>query len=281
MTTNVLFGRRVTVTVDTIQFTDLDVAFKVEKTLKAQPNTCELSIWNLNEDHQAQLEQLRPRAKGAVTTGVACRIDAGYESGTSLVWLGDLRTVDTVRDGPDWVTHFTSGDGEKAWKNAKLHVSYGPKTSLETALRAMARALGVGEGNLSKVVSKLKQAGSAIYPQGTVISGPVSRELQSFAESADLEVSIQDGALQFVDRGKALAGSALLLNGDTGLLDSPTVDNEGVLTAKMLMIPGVRCGGLVTIDAARIKGTYRIEKATWSGDMASTEWEIEINAKRY
>ena len=35
------------------------------------------------------------------------------------------------------------------------------------------------------------------------------------------------------------------------------------------------------LNAARIKGTYRIEKAAWSGDMASTEWEIEINAKRY
>lgn len=276
-----LFDRRCTVTVDTIEFTDLDVAFKVEKTMKPQPNTCELSIWNLSEDHQAQLEQLRPKVKGAVATGIGCKIEAGYKDATSLIWLGDLRTVDTVRDGADWVTHLTSGDGEKAWQNAKLHVPYGPKTSLETALRAMVRALGVGEGNLSKVVSKLKQAGSGIFPHGTVISGPVSRELTAFAKSADLEVSIQDGALQFVDRGKALAGTALLLNSDTGLLDSPTVDNEGVLTAKMEMIPDVRCGSLVTIDAARIKGTYRIEKAIWSGDMAGTDWMIEIQAKRY
>jgi hypothetical protein len=276
-----LFDRRVTVTVDTIEFTGLDCAFKVEKTLKAQPNTCELSIWNLSEEHQAQLEQLGKKGKGPATTGIPCKIDAGYADGTSLIWLGDLRTADTVRDGPDWVTHLTSGDGEKAWQNAKLHVSYGPKTSLETALRAMVRALGVGEGNLGKIVSKLKQAGSAIFPHGTVISGPVSRELQAFAQSADLEVSIQDGAIQFVDRGKALAGTALLLNDDTGLIESPTVDNEGVLTAKMLMIPGVRCGGLVTLDAQRIKGTYRIEKAVWSGDTASTDWDITIDAKRY
>jgi len=277
----VLFGRKCKVTVDTIEIDALDVAFKVEKTAKPLPNTCELAIWNLTPDHQSQLEQLAPRTREAATKGIPCKIEAGYESGTSLIWLGDLRTVDTVRDGPDWVTTLSSGDGEKAWKNAKLHVSYGPKTALETALRAMVRALGVGEGNLSKVVSKLKQAGSAIFPHGTVISGSVARELQAFAESADLEVSIQDGALQFIDRGKALGGSALLLNSDTGLLDSPTVDNEGVLTAKMQMIPGIRCGSLVTIDAARIQGTYRIEKAVWNGDTASVEWDIEINAKRY
>jgi hypothetical protein len=105
--------------------------------------------------------------------------------------------------------------------------------------------------------------------------------LTALTRSAGLEWSIQDGNLQLLDRGKALAGTSLLLNSDTGLLDSPTVDNEGVLTAKMLMIPGVRCGGLVTIDAKRIKGTYRIEKATWSGDTSSTDWYVEINAKRY
>lgn len=276
-----LFDRRVTVTVDTLQFSGLDVAFKVEKDLKAKPNTCELSIWNLTPDHQAQLEQLAPKDKKQATKGIPCQIDAGYKDAASLIWLGDLRTADTVREGPDWITHLSSGDGEKAWQNAKLHVSYGPKTSLETALRAMARALGVGEGNLSKVVKQLKQAGSAIFPAGTVISGPVSRELTAFARSADLEVSIQDGALQFLDRGKALAGTALLLNSETGLIGSPTVDNEGILTARMLMIPDVRPGGLVTIDAARVKGTYRIEKAVWSGDTASTDWYIEINAKRY
>lgn len=276
-----LFQREVAVTVDTIRFTGLDCAFRVEKTTKVQPNTCELSIWNLTRDHQSQLEQLVPRTKTQATQGIPCQIEAGYKDAVSLVWLGDLRTADTVREGADWVTHLTSGDGEKAWKNAKIHVSYGPKTSLETALRAMARALGVGEGNLSKTVARLKQAGSAIFPAGTSISGPVSRELTAFAQSADLEVSIQDGALQFLDRGKALAGTSLLLNSETGLVDSPTVDNEGVLTAKMLMIPDVRCGGLVTVDAERIQGTYRIEKATWSGDTAGTDWYIEISGKRY
>lgn len=290
-----LFDRRITVTVDTIQLTGLDCAFKIEKDLKAKPNTCELSIWNLTEEHQSQLEQLGSAPKGKklgtgkalkpvvqpAASGIACLIDAGYADGTSQIWLGDLRTVDTVRDGPEWVTRLSSGDGEKAWQNAQLHVSYGPKSSLETALRAMARALGVGEGNLGKIVKDLKQAGSAIFPHGTTISGPVSREITAFARSADLEVSIQDGALQFIDRGKALAGSALLLNSDTGLLDSPTVDNQGILTAKMQMIPDVRPGRLVVMDAARIKGNYRIEKAVWSGDTASVDWDITIQASRY
>ncbi len=276
-----LFRRAWRITVDTIEFTGLDVRFRVEKTLKLQPNTCELAIWNLSPDHMGQLEQLAPRAGAKTTTGIPCRIEAGYEDSLSLIWLGDLRTVETTREGPDWVTTVSSGDGEKALQHARISVSYGPKTSLDVALRAMARALGVGEGNLSKVVAKLRQAGSAVYPAGKVLTGPVVRHLEDFARSADLEVSIQDGALQFTDRGKALAGTALKLSEETGLIESPSVDQKGVLHAKMLMIPDVRPGTLVVLEAARVKGQFKITKAEYSGDTAGADWGIEIEAERH
>jgi hypothetical protein len=281
VTERALFGRVATATIDTIEFKDLDFDFKIEKSAKPEPNTCELTVYNLNPEHQAQLEQLKPKEKKQAAKGIGCRIEAGYLSGTSQIWLGDLRTVQTTREGPDWVTRLSSGDGEKAWQNARLHVSFGPKTGLDTALRAIVKSLGLGEGNLSKVVAKLKQAGSSIYPAGVVVSGQASRQLLDFARSADLEVSIQDGSVQFIDRGKALAGESLKLSHATGLIESPTVDNEGIVTAKMLMIPDVRVGGVVVLDAERVKGNYKIQKAVWEGATYSDDWTIEIQGKRY
>jgi len=276
-----LFDRRVTVIVDTIEFTALDCAFNIEKSLKPEPNTCELSIWNLSAEHQAQLEQLSPRVGGQAKVGIPCKIEAGYKDGVSLVWLGDLRTAETTYDDPSWVTKLSSGDGEKAWQHARNHVAYGPRTSIDVALRGIARALGVGEGNLSKVVQNLKVAGSAFWPSGKVLSGAASRQLQDMARSADLEVSIQDGALQFINRGQAMAGQAIRLSEETGLIGSPSIDSDGVLTATMLMIPDVRPGAVVVIEAKRVKGNYRIEKATWSGDTSADNWFIDIEAKRY
>lgn len=290
MTAIPLFQRKAVVTVDTIQFDSLDFQFKVVKTLKPEPNTCELTVYNLTRDHQAQLQQLgqlpastakgTPKAAKAVK-GVPAKLEAGYEAGTSLIWLGDLRTVQTVRDGADWVTTLSSGDGEKAWQNARLHVPYGPKTSIDTALRAIVRALGVDEGNLSAVIGKIKLAGSGIFPTGAVISGSASRHLIDLARSADLDVSIQDGALQFTDRGKALAGTALELSSGTGLIESPTVDNNGLLSARMLMIPDVRVGGLVVVQSDKVKGNFRIVKATWQGDSKADDWYVDVEAQRY
>jgi hypothetical protein len=274
-----LFDKRWDVTVDNINFTQLDGSFKIDKTLKPAPNNCDLTVYNLSPAHRAQLEQLSAKSKAAAAR-IPCKIDAGYAAGMTQIWLGDLRTAQTTREGPDWVTRISSGDGEKSG-NARLQVSYGPKAAVSDVFRAMARAMGVSEGNLSKVASKLKIAGSAVFPTGVTISGPCYRQLQIWAQSADLQLSIQDNALQFQDIGKALAGTALKLSASTGMLESPTVDNEGVITVKTLMIPGIRMGSLIVVDGLTVKGQFKVEKGTVEGDTNSDAWGWTLQGHRY
>lgn len=291
-----LFGRAWAVTINTVKITGLNINFKVEKSTKDEPNTCELHVWNLSEDHRAMIEELNPatktvsglakaKVKEAVrkqaTKGIPCKIEVGYEDDLQQIWLGDLRSGHSLKHEQDWQTILESGDGEKSYQNARVNVSYGPKTPTDTALRAIARAMGVGEGNLSATVAKLRTGGK-LYPQGSVFSGPARDHMSAFCKSADLEWSIQDGALQFLDRGKALDGRAIRLSSDTGMLDSPTVDVDGILTIKSLILPDVRPGRLLVVDAARVKGNYKIEKCTWEGDSASDKpFTITMQAKRY
>lgn len=272
-----LFDRKIAITIDTLEITDLDCSFTVEKTIKKAPNNADLTIWNLNPDHRAQLEQLRAKNKQS-TKGIACSIVAGYAAGTSQIFLGDLRTVETTRQGPDWSTHLTSGDGEKGAQFARIQLSYDKGIANDVPLRALARALNLGEGNLSKVVAQIQHA---LYPSGVTLSGPAYRILNNLAAGAGLQVSIQDSALQFQNLNKALNGTALQLSADTGLLDTPTVDNEGILTAKMLMIPGVQIGSLIVMNSLTVKGSYIIQKATWSGSTDGGDWGITVQAKRY
>ena len=85
----------------------------------------------------------------------------------------------------------------------------------------------------------------------------------------------------FLDRGKALSSTAVRLAPETGLIGSPTVDKDGILEATMQMIPDIRCGGLVTSDARRVKGAYRIEEAEWVGDSSGADWGITVRGSRY
>lgn len=290
-----LFDRSWLVTIDTIQSDQHDIEFKVEKSLKPEPNKCSLKIYNLNAEQRAQIQELNPKtmpvssllkkkdkitARKQATTGIPCKIDVGYRGKTSQIWLGDLRHGDSEKNGTDWITHLESGDGEKAYQNARIHVSYGPGTPKDVALRAIVRALGLGDGNVAKVAAGLTASGAA-YLQGTVISGPVAQQLTDFCRSAELEWSIQDGTIQFIDVGQALAASALLISEDTGMIESPSVDVDGILTVKTELLPDVRPGRLVVMDAQSIKGNYRIEKAIWEGESWGKNWTITMHCRVY
>lgn len=275
-----LFGRESQITIGNLELTGHRAVFSIVKTLEPEPNSCDLTVYNLNPSQRAELQELQPK-KGA-TRGIPVRIEAGYKEGKSLLWLGDLRTVSSVTDGPNWVTRLSSGDGEKATKNSRIAVPYGPRTDVGTALRAMVRHLGVDEGNVAQVAAQIRlgKAGK-LFTSGKVLRGPVARVISDFAESADLEWSIQDGAIQFLDRGQVRAGTAVLLSKETGLVGSPSVDNEGILTAQSLMIPDIKPGVLVVVKSKHVSGNYRAELVQWDGDTRGGDWYCTIEGKRF
>lgn len=277
-----LFGRKWAAQVGTLEVSDLDMAFRVVKTSKPEPNSCELSIFNLSERSRALLEELEPATESV--DGIPVKIEAGYEEATSVIWLGDLRTVESSSDGPEWITTVGSGDGEAAIKTSRINESFGKATTGETVLRALARALGVGLGNLDLILPRIAASPLAgtLASQGLVLSGSAADQLTAITDALGLEWSIQDSTLQFLERGKPLVGQAVLLNSGTGLIEpAPSVDNEGLLTVRMLMIPGVNPGSLLVLDSKRIKGNYRIVTAVYEGDTSGEPWSITAEAERY
>jgi hypothetical protein len=289
-----LFDRRWSLTVSTLEVDAFAIHFRVEKTIKPEPNKVLIEVNNLNEEHRGMLQELAPgkrvgKKKGKGRTApnlkgsVPVRLEAGYkEDGTDLIFLGDLRTVDSELSGPDWITAVTSGDGERAYRTARINQAFGPCTPVRTALAAAVKALGLGTGNLASVAASLQLQGAAtVYARGVVLSGSAARALSDICRSANLEWSIQDGVVQFVDLNKALAQKAISLASSTGLIGSPNVDGNGVLKAKTLMIPGLMCGRLVVVDARQIQGQFRVEKIITTGQSHGSDWGHEIEGKRY
>lgn len=257
------------------------VEFDVEKTLKPEPNTATLKVYNLSKEQRASIGEIR--SKKTDKKGIPVLIEAGYvETDASQIFLGDMRTVYSQHDGADWITTLECGDGEKAHATARINVSFGPKTDPATVLNAIVKELGIGRGNVSKAIASLRSKGIArLFEHGVTISGQASYHLTNFCRSADLEWSIQDGSLQFVDKGKTLGKTAIRLSSATGLLESPTVDHKGLLTVKMMMLPDVRPGRLLVIDSLSVRGNYRISKCKWTGDSFDGDWNITAECNKY
>lgn len=272
MADTLLFGRAIRVVVNTIEIKDLAMTFRVHKTLKPEPNTAELTVFNLNPDHRSALEQLKT---------ATVLIEAGYVGGTSTLFLGDLRTAISTTENTDVVTKLSSGDGEKAVKKARVKASLKKGSATpQKVLELIAKGLGVGAGNLGTALSQLGGVANC-FSEGAVISGSAYREMNSVCKTLGLTWSIQNGSLQILALRKALDGQAVLLSKDTGMIGSPTVDNDGVLTATMLLAPDVFPGRKLVLDSVRLKGQYRIETCDYSGDTHGQDWYCKLEAKRY
>lgn len=250
----------------------LDIAFDIERTLKPEPNTAEISIWNLNPDHRKALEGLDE---------VPVSLEAGYQGRTSLLYLGRLRQCSSRRDGPDIITTVSSGDGEKEQKTARVNFASAQGTPPKTVIDQLVRALGLDPGNSQDAALLAAMAQKAsIFAQGTVVSGQASAEMTRLCDSLGLEWSVQQGAVQLLLKGKPLLSALLLVSPETGLIGSPSIDNKGVLSAQLLMVPDVVPGCVVQLQSEFINGTFRIEKAKYSGDTAGADWFIDIEAKK-
>lgn len=267
-----LFRRTYAVQVGTLRITDLDVAFSVTRSLKREPNTAELSIFNLNETHRQQIREERV---------LPVQIEAGYGGNNALIFLGDLRDAHTERDGPDLVTMLSSSDGGRRTRGGRVNRSYGPNTSLRTVILGAAEALGVGLGNVEEAAARADLEGAGrLFSEGVVLSGNAAAELDGIMESSGLEYSIQNGQLQVLDRNQFLRGTAVRLTSDTGLIGSPSEASDGVVTAQCLMIPDVFPGRRVQFDSREVSGFFRVEVASYAGDSAGEDWGIEIECKR-
>lgn len=256
--------------VGTTEVTGLACDFNVSKSLKAEPNTCTIKIRGLSDK---TIDSISNPKK------VPVLLEAGYGDKISQIFLGELRSATHEIDGPEVISTLTSGDGEKAVQKARLNIQVGARTPPATVLQRVAEALkkeGLGLGNTAALAAKLAAKGYVIYPTSTVLTGSAAQIMTDLCRSAGLEWSIQDGKLQIFDLGNALDEKPLILDETSGLIGSPSTDADGVVNCKVLMIPNVRPGLRVQLNARFVKGIFRIKHATYTGATHAEDWTIAL-----
>lgn len=270
-----LLDRAYSLQVDTTRFEGLQIAFSVEHSLTPDPNHSEIRVWNLNRTNRKKLQEM---------TDVFVHLEAGYVDGKSLVFLGDLREATSGRDGTNWITTISAGDGGKAATEAQINLKLGAGSTVQQALHALVTALGdygIGFGNFYELSPLLTLRGSKSnkFAKGCVLSGSVSSELDRIAGSADLEWSIQDRQLQFLKVGEPRNEIAVVLAAGTGLIGSPEPATKGLMKVRCLMIPDIYPGRRVVLKSEHVNGQFRAERTKRIGDLSGNDWFVDIELK--
>lgn len=269
----ILKRRDYTLTLDRTRIRGLDIQFSIEKSARHEPNKASIKVWNLSRDHRRELESLS-RSRGAGQIRV--QLKAGYENNSAIILLGNLREASSANEGAEWVTTVEGEDGGHAYQTSRVNESFPPGSEIGAPIRACARALGVGLGNLEEVIPFLAfEGGGRTLPNGTTISGRASDELEALLRSCGLRWSVQNGVLQILGRDGALESTAVRLSPGTGLIGSPAVDSDGKVNIRTLLIPDIYPNRTVRIESESRTGMYRVEKAKYIGDTFGLDWYID------
>lgn len=263
--------RQIDLQIDTIKVSSaLRVTFKATKSLKPEPNTCEVKVFNLSPDQRASLT-----TKKSPTVALT----AGYADNLTSIFLGQAVHVEHERAGPDIITTVSTTDGGDKTQHARVNLSFGPRTKIDAVLRAVVKALGLKDGNTAKAAAELARGLKAdIFVHGVTISGNAASELTHLARSAGLEWSIQDEQLQFLNVGKPSANFAIVLD-ESLLIGTPSISNKGIVKGTTFLQKDFLPGRQVQISHPFVKGAFRLEKCEYSGDTYAEDWYVNFEAK--
>ncbi len=274
---------------DTTKITDLDMTFSVTKTFKKEPNTCQLTIFNLNPDNRGSISS-DSETTVEVSAGYGGDQDGllgsiGFGGGQpvafGLIYSGDIRNVYSTYATPDWTTILESGDGEKSKRKARVNRSFGPGTPLAVVMREAGLALGVGTGNLNLFAldprNRLIESSPA-FLHGVVLSGNAWKEFDRVVSGAGLEWSVQDGKIQIARYGEPLSDFSITVTPETGLIGSPTVSNKGIASFRTLLNPNTVPGRGITLESKEVNGKFLVKNVTYSGDNMGGDFYCDIEA---
>lgn len=249
--------------------TGLRITGKITKTNQKEPNSGEVCLYNLAPSTRARMQ----------VKGVRLVAEAGY-AGTGLLplFVGDVRTVDHIREGADWKTLFKCGDGERSFRYARAAESFAAGATVGQVLAYCARSMGLALGNTDT------QSGVLTKPlyQGWTVSGTASTELDRILRAVGYGYSIQDGVLQILNPNQSVTQQIQELTPETGLIGSPEIGSPTqkgkpqTLKVRSLLMPLARPGGRVHLRSERYNGVFRMLKVTHEFDVRGGPWYSDL-----
>lgn len=268
-----LYVRKAITYVNDVKIEDLDVKFKVEKTLKKHPNQLDLSIYGLSDF-----------AIGRIQTNLATvLLVAGYEDSAGQLFKGEARSILPQKEGADRLLRVQSGDGDAAYKYGKVSQSFAPGSGVSDVVTGIAKKGGIGIGN---ALEKLSGKGVQQYASGYSATGNVTDELDTVIQSAGFTWSIQDGELQLLEKNEkdnvTPPGQAEVISKDTGMIGSPEMGSPDrpngphLLKVKCLLRHQLVCGSIVEVRSRALRGQFRCDKVTHEGDRSGNDWVTTI-----
>jgi len=245
--------------------TALHIRFEVDKCDTETPNTATISLWNLNPEQLAVLNE-----KDCVVT-----LRAGYGSNMPLIFVGTVTYVETSLDAGDRETYLELADGRIELRDSYVSLSYSGVINTKKVIEDVAADMGIP-------LSFSYNAQFHDLPAGFSYIGPGRVALDKACASSELQWSIHNGILQVKMMRDTMTRQVYLLDPDSGLLHIPKKINYGEDSKKSgdqfgyeieyLLNGAIGIGDYIRLESKVVKGYFRIKSLGLRGDNLEGDW---------
>ena len=275
-----------------IDFSAFRVSFTISQSLKGEPRSANIRIYNVNSETVSRIRQ----------EGQKVILEAGYESNHAIIFQGDLiqRYRTKAESGNDTCLIILASTADQAHSyavvNASLPAGASPVDVHQAILSEYAR-YGVEKG----YVPELAQTKLA---RGKVLFCPAKDAMTTFCRTHQLQYSYLDTGLACVPVKETCPGKPFLLNERTGLVGTPEMSIDGLKVTSLLR-PEIRLDTTLEIendsifydesygsqkkeynkkktkqkqnDTFDVDGVYKVISLTHKGDTYGKAWYSEMN----
>jgi len=257
----------------------LHISFSLQKSDLEAQNTGRVTIWNLNPQHLAALNE----------KDCTLALRAGYQSHISLIFAGIINHVKTSMDGADIRTEIEVVDNLVEIRDTYVSVAYNGKVNWKTIFDDVAGQMGVA-------VTYSYNAEFTDVSNGFSFVGLARDIMTKGCNCCGLVWSLQNGVMQVKKPNDVMSKEVYVLSAETGLLGIPAKVNIEKSTSstdtnkekqqgwevEYFMNGAINIDDYVKLESKKVSGYFRVHKVEIAGDNVSGDWTckaelLEVN----
>lgn len=249
-------------------FSQLDIDFRIEKTITLANNTAEFTIYNAKESTR----------KDVLKKGNNLIFSIGYEDeAVGTVFVGNITASQSHKSGNTWITKVKASSirsKDQPLQVIPISLSYGVNTPLSQPLNTLANASGLVISGIANTTN-IRMSNGWVYA-GTF--GGALRYIKSILDSNNMGMYIDNNEIVIYKIGVASRYKTVLLSYTGGLLSVKDITKTGEKKKRIqftsLIIPQIRINGVVSLKNTKTNdGSYIVDKLLLEGNSYGGKFE--------
>lgn len=248
----------------------LRISFRITPSIDFKPDEAVIDIYNLQNKTITDIRR----------DFTDIQLDVGYKNTTlSSIYLGQIRSIRSIRSGADIITSITAGAGDRQLRTSNINATDNTKTLLRQ-IDKIRESMGLRKGAYVGIDSEPKSK------RPVVLTGSSFSALSKLARKYDFHWFINSNRLYVIKDNDYIKSEVVLQstrNLNTGLIGLPEQSEEGLVSFKSLLNADIKVGSSVQIILDKGKqyhlfenGRFRVNKMIYEGDTHSTKWYSEV-----